>query len=563
MGAQNRPSISAYRLSFVASIGGFLFGYDLGMIGAANVYLRDQFQLTDAQFGLATASAVLGCVFGPILGSWLCDAISRKRTMVLASSLLAFGATMTAMPDLLSDGSNASTMFWFNLFRFVGGVGVGLCSVASPMYIAEIAPPRHRGAMGLMYQFAIVVGHAVAPLVALTIMYVLRAGYDVSYTSVPENIWLQAWRWMFFSQVLFVAAFVFFLYGLPYSPRWLAEKGRLAEAENSLALIDGPEFARREIVEISASLTEERGSWSDLIKPGMRFALMIGILLTFFNNWTGWSVIGGYIPRLLELAGFNRESAVGNFVAVYGAMGLMTIASIALMDRVGRRPLWQIASVMMALITLATGMMFHYDVTGWPVLLILGLVTIPHGLALGGIPWLMMSEIYPTRLRAKAVSVTTTVLWVFIFLGAYLFPLITGFSQRHFLTARHAVVEGADLSFEQDGSPAIVDPEGRFADAGFRAKDHVTVLGAQEPENVGSFAVEEVQPNRLRLESTARLKNEPAGATVKVQVGSVAAAFWVFSGICVLSFIFGITIMPETKGRTLEEIGSSWTKREG
>jgi sugar porter (SP) family MFS transporter len=560
MDAPYRPAISPYRLAFVASIGGFLFGYDLGMIGAANVYLRDQFQLTDSQFGLATASAVLGCVFGPILGSWLCDAISRKRTMVLASSLLAFGATMTAVPDLLSDGSSDSTMFWFNLFRFIGGVGVGLCSVASPMYIAEIAPPRRRGAMGLMYQFAVVVGHAVAPLVALAIMYVLRIGYDVSYTSVPDNNWLQAWRWMFFSQVVFVTAFVFFLHGLPYSPRWLAEKGRLAEAEASLSLIDGPEFAKREMVEISASLKEERGSWSDLFKPGMRFALLIGILLTFFNNWTGWSVIGGYIPRLLELAGFNRESAVGNFVAVYGAMGLMTIASIALMDRVGRRPLWQIASVMMAVITFATGLMFHYDVTGWPVLLILGLVTIPHGLALGGIPWLMMSEIYPTRLRAKAVSVTTTVLWVFIFLGAYLFPLITGYSQRHFLTARHAVVEGTDLSFEGGEAPAIVDPEGRFAKAGFQAKDNVTVLGAHEAENQGTFTVEQVVPERLELESTAHLKNEPAGAHVKVQVGSVAVAFWLFSVVCVLSFIFGITIMPETKGRTLEDIGSSWTK---
>jgi sugar porter (SP) family MFS transporter len=560
MDTSNRPALSAYRLAFVASIGGFLFGYDLGMIGAANIYLRDQFQLTDAQFGLATASAVLGCVFGPILGSWLCDAISRKRTMVLASSLLAFGATMTAVPELLSDGSSASTMFWFNVFRFVGGVGVGLCSVASPMYIAEIAPPRRRGAMGLMYQFAIVVGHAAAPLVALLIMFLLRRGYGVSYTSVPESLWLQAWRWMFFSQVVFVAAFLVFLYGLPYSPRWLAEKGRLAEAEQALALIDGPEFARNEINEIAASLKEERGAWSELFKPGMRFALLIGVLMTFFNNWTGWSVIGGYIPRLLELAGFNRESAVGNFVAVYGAMGLMTLASIALMDRVGRRPLWQIASVMMALITLATGLMFHFDVSGWPVLAILGLVTIPHGLALGGIPWLMMSEIYPTRLRAKAVSVTTTVLWVFIFLGAYLFPLITGFSQRHFLTARHAIVEGTGISFERDGVPTIVDSERRFTETGFREKDHVTVIGAREPQNNGSFVVTEVQPDRLRLEPRAPLKNEAAGAPVKVQVGSVAAAFWLFSAICVMSLIFGLTIMPETKGRTLEEIGSSWTK---
>ena len=116
-----------FRVAFVAAIGGFLFGFDLGMIGAANVYLRDQFHLSDAQFGFATASAVLGCVFGPFLGSWLCDAVGRKRTMIFAAVLLAVSAVVTAVPDLLSDGSADSTMRVFNVFRFVGGLGVGLC----------------------------------------------------------------------------------------------------------------------------------------------------------------------------------------------------------------------------------------------------------------------------------------------------------------------------------------------------------------------------------------------------------------------------------------------------
>ena len=553
-----RRVISPYRLAFVASIGGFLFGFDLGMIGAANVYLRDQFHLTDAQFGFATASAVLGCVFGPILGGWLCDAISRKRTMMLASLLLAINALFTSIPDMFGNGSAESTMFWFNLFRFVGGVGVGLCSVASPMYIAEIAPPARRGAMGLMYQLAIVVGHAIAPLIAFGIIYTLRVGWGVTESQVPDSAWLQPWRWMFFSQMLFVVAFVAFLAGLPYSPRWLAEKGRYEEAEQALAMIDGPEFARQEIIKVKESAQEERGKWSDLVTPGMRWALMIGVLLTFFNNWTGWSVIGGYIPRLLQLAGFDRESAVGNFVAVYGAMGLMTVVSIMLMDRVGRRPLWMIASVMMAVITAATGYMFYRDVSGWPVLVLLGLVTIPHGLALGGIPWLMMSELFPTRLRAKAVALTTTVLWCFIFFGAYLFPRITGYSQREYLTARHAIVEGEGLAFEDANPDVIADRDGRFVEAHFRTKDQVTVVGAKSPENNGTFVVAEVDSNRLVLDGTAKLKTEAGGPKTKVQVGSVAAAFYLFSVICVLSFLFGLFMMPETKGRTLEDIGESW-----
>jgi SP family xylose:H+ symportor-like MFS transporter len=123
---------NAFGLAFVAAIGGLLFGFDLGLIGAANVYLRDQFQLSDAEFGFATASAVLGCVIGPAFGFWLCDSISRKRTMLIAALLLGISAIFTAMPDLIGDGSRSTTLAVFNFFRFVGGLGVGLCSVASP-----------------------------------------------------------------------------------------------------------------------------------------------------------------------------------------------------------------------------------------------------------------------------------------------------------------------------------------------------------------------------------------------------------------------------------------------
>lgn len=558
---QTERAPNVFALAFVAAIGGFLFGYDLGLIGAANIYLRDQFQLSDGEFGFATASAVLGCVIGPTFGFWLCDAISRKRTMLLASVLLAVSALFTAAPDMLGDGSRNTTLNLFNLFRFLGGLGVGLCSVASPMYIAEIAPASKRGRLGLMYQLAIVAGHAVAPLIAFLIVYVLRVGYGVTEAVVSENPWRQPWRWMFFSEMACIVPFVLFVLRLPFSPRWLAEKGRFDEARKVLTLVDGPAYADRELDEIKAALNQEKGTWGELFAPGMRFALLIGILLTFFNNWTGWSVIGGYIPRLLELAGFNRESAIGNFVAVYVAMGLTTVLSMLLTDRLGRRPLWQFASLLMAAITAVTGYLFYREVTGWPILVILGLVTIPHGIALGGLPWLMMSELFPTRIRAKAVSVTTTVLWIFIFCGAYLFPMITGFSQRHFLTVRHAQVIGTTLSFVASSPPAIHDAEQRFIEAGFRPGDQITVMGAANEQNTGTFSVTDVSAGSLSLSAGASLVGEAAGALVTVQVGSVGAAFWLFTVICILSLLFGLTIMPETKGRTLEEIGSSWQKQ--
>ena len=458
--------------AFVASIGGFLFGYDLGLIGAANVYLEEQFGLSAAELGFATASAVLGCILGPFLGAAACDTIGRKKTMVVASLLLAVSAVFTAVPDILSDGTPAGVMASFNVFRFVGGLGVGLCSIASPMYIAELAPPAKRGRFGLLYQLAIVLGSAVAPLVAWGIVAWLRIGHGIQQGDVPEAWALQAWRWMFFSEMASILAFVGFVMRLPESPRWLAERGRFHEAEDVLRRIDGPEFARSEIAEIRGTLHADQGRWADLLAPGMLWALFIGIMLAFFNNWTGWSVIAGYIPRLFEAAGYRREDAIRDFVFVYGTMAVLTLVSISLADRVGRRPLWMGASLLGVVITLFCGFVFAWGWKGTPVMLVIALITIPHGLALGGLPWLMMSELYPTRLRAKAVAVTTTTLWCFIFAGAYLFPSITAWSER--------------------------------------------------------------------------------------ACGSVAGTFWLFTGVCVLSFLFGWLLMPETKGRTLEDIGESW-----
>ena len=448
-----RRKAYVFTLAFTAAVGGFLFGYDLSLIGAANVFLKEQFHLSEEVLGFTTASAALGCMCGPFLGAWLCDAIGRERTMIVASLLLAAGAIMTAL---------AQTITLFNAFRIIGGVGVGLCSVASPMYIAEIAPAKMRGGLGIMYQLAIVVGSTAAPLVAYLLVRVF-----------PDTV---SWRWMFGSQMVVVVLFAVFLFLLPHSPRWLARQGRFEEARQVLARVHGPEVADRELTEIRQSLVEEVGGLRELFQPGLRYALLIGLFLAFFNNWTGWSAMGGYIPMLLEMAGVQeRHVAILQFSLTYLAMALMTVASMWLIDRVGRRPLWMVASVLMAVITAVTGTVFHFQVHGPAVLLVLVLCTVPHGLALGGLPWLMMSELFPTRIRAQAVAVTTTFLWIVIYTCAQFFPMLIGWSQRH--------------------------------------------------------------------------------------LGSPAGAFWVFTFVCVCSTLFGWRMLPETKGRTLEEIAGSWRKQ--
>ncbi len=449
-----KPSaLYAFGVAFVASVGGFLFGYDLAIVCGANLYLKEVFHLSDAAFGFATGSAALGCIAGPFLGAWMCDALGRNRTMMVACTLLGVGAVFTALPK---------DIFMFNVFRIVGGVGVGLCSVASPMYISEVAPPRMRGGLGVMYQLAIVVGSIAAPFISYVIIKV-----------TPHDV---CWRWMFGSELLPVLLFLGLLLLLPESPRWLAGRGRSAEALAVLTRVDGGDFAREEMKQVEESLRQDEGSFAELFAPGTRRVFIVGLLLAFFNNWTGWSVMSGYIPMLFEASGLNdRAAAFLQYAVSYGFMGMVTLAACWTVDRVGRRPLWLVASVMMCAITAMTAAVFHFHLGGWPVLLVIILCTVPHGLALGPLPWLMMSEIFPTKLRGRAVSLTTAFLWLTIYSGAQLFPIITSYSKR--LT------------------------------------------------------------------------------------GSVGAAFLLFSVVCVFSFLFGLFMLPETKGRVLEEIAASWKKK--
>ena len=440
-----------FAIAFVASAGGFLFGYDLAIMGGANVFLKEQFSLSDRGFGFTNASAILGCAAGPFLGAWLCDRLGRRHTLIGASYLLAIGAVLTALPR---------DIYTFNVFRIVGGVGVGLCSIASPMYIAEVAPPRNRGGLGFMYQLAIVTGMVLSCLVAYCF-----AGWFPPTTS---------WRWMFGSEMVAILVFVVFLYMIPETPRWLAARGMEPQALAVLDRIGGPEYAGQQMQEIRKSLFAETGTWRELLEPGMRLALAVGILLAIFNNYTGWSGIYNYLTTIFKQAGYETKDAILQYMLSYAFMGVMTLAACFVVDRVGRRPLWIGAAALMIVANLLTGYLFHIHAAGFVVLLAIFFMAIPHSFALGPLPWLMMSELYPTRIRARAVSITTTVLWAASFLPVLLFPIAEGWSKEH--------------------------------------------------------------------------------------LGSVAGVFWIYAAICGLALLFGWTMLPETKGRTLEDIAESWKR---
>jgi MFS transporter, SP family, arabinose:H+ symporter len=441
----------AFYVAFVASLGGFLFGYDLVIISGAQIFLRAQFALTPRQFGFATSSALLGCIAGPACGAWLCDRMGRKFTLITAAVLFAVSAAGTAL---------ANAILIFNIFRVVGGIGVGLASLASPMYLAEIAPARKRGRLGLMYQLAITIGALAATIVSY---------YLAKYASPPV-----AWRWMFASVIVPVAVFFGCLIWLPESPRWLAGKQRFGEALSVLTQVAGENEARKELTEMRATNDTEVGGLRELFQPGMRAALFTGIILAVMNNWTGWTGIAYYLPTLFQRAGFsNASDAIAQNVLVMGGNVFLTLVSVWLVDRVGRRPLWILCSAAMFCFLILAGAVFQVNATGSLVVLVIFLCAAPHAIGLGPLPWLMMSEIYPTRIRAKAVSLATTFLWVAAFTGTYALPLLQVASERIFHT--------------------------------------------------------------------------------------VAGVFWLYAAVCLFSFVWGLKFLPETKGRSLENIADSWT----
>ena len=448
----------AFVVALVAAFGGFLFGYDLHVITGGQLFWKPYFQLSEEAYAFAMASAMIGCMLGPSLGPWLIDRIGRRSTLMFCAVLFGASSLGTALPNDIAT---------FNVFRIVGGLAIGLASVASPMYIAEIAPARLRGRLGLMFQVAVTVGSTCSILLCWWLSLFAERG-----TISPEAVW----RIMFGSELVPITIFLVLLFFVPRSPRWLAEKGREAEAEQILAKIGGTLAAQKSMVEIRHDLTQEQGTWSELFQGGFKLALVCACLLALFNNLTGWSGVAYYMPEIFKRGGYDAPSqAIFNALILNVFNLVFTLVCVSLVDKFGRRPLWIWTSVMMIGALMFAAVAFQLAWTGPIIVLVIVLTTIPHHLGLGPLPWLMQSELFPTRLRAKGVCISTTIVWIGGFLSAYLFPIVAKWSEQ--------------------------------------------------------------------------------------LVGSISLFFIVFIVMCVLSLLFGVTLFPETKNRTLEEIAASWQKR--
>lgn len=393
-------------LSLVAALGGLLFGYDTAVISGAIDFLRERFQLDPAMEGWTASSALLGCVIGVAFAGELNDRLGRRTALIASAVLFLISAIGTAVPRTLTE---------FIVYRIVGGLGVGIASMTSPMYIAEISPARWRGRMVSVNQFAIVFGMLVVYFVNY---FIARAG---------DHAWnvTTGWRWMFGSEavpgVLFLGALIF----VPESPRFLVRKGRADRAEAVLARVDGSAFAAAEVREIQASLTTESDSLRDLLRPGMVIVLVIGIALAVLQQVTGINVFLYYAPVILkDVAGANMDIALLQTVLVGAVNMIFTILAIWVVDRVGRKPLMIIGATGMGVSLAAIGFAACFQMVGsWLLIFMLGYIAC-FAMSVGPVTWVILSEIFPTKIRGRAMAIATFCLWVANFIVSQTFPMM-------------------------------------------------------------------------------------------------------------------------------------------
>ncbi|MFT6866261.1 MAG: SP family arabinose:H+ symporter-like MFS transporter [Cyclobacteriaceae bacterium] len=440
-----------YFISAVAAIGGLLFGYDTAVISGAIGFLETKFGLSPIMKGWAASSAIWGCVFGAMAAGYVSDRLGRKKVLIITAVLFAISAIGSAIPNDLT---------LFVIARFVGGVGVGAASMLSPMYISEIAPADRRGMLVTLYQLAIVLGINLIYFVNLLISGAGDTTWNVE----------MGWRYMLGSEVIPAALFLVALLFVPESPRWLASKGRDEDALAILTKINGKERGVEVLNEVKETLNEEKGTISELFAPGLRTAMIVGMFLALFSQITGINAIIYYAPEIFKSVGFGTDSALLQTVIIGLTNTVFTFVALKFIDKAGRRKLllWGVSGMIVCLFGI--GVVFHFEVGSGPLLLlfILGFIA-SFASSLGPIPWVIISEIFPTKTRGIAMSFAVLTLWIGVVLITQLTPvLLTG---------------------------------------------------------VG-------------------------GATT----------FWIFGANAVFLLIFTYKMIPETKGKTLEEIERSWKK---
>jgi len=458
-GLREASPVYVAMLSLVAALGGLLFGYDTAVIAGGIGFLRAHFSLDAASTGWAASSALVGCLIGAAGAGLIADRLGRKRALLIAALLYTVSGIWSALPATITE---------FSLARILGGLGIGTASLVCPLYIAEIAPASKRGGLVTFNQLAIVTGIL---LVYFVNYFIAGLGDDAWNTST-------GWRWMFGSEALPAALFFFLVLLIPESPRWLTGHGHTEEARRILTRVGGDAHADRELQAIASASALEPMSTKQLLQPGLRKALAIGVILAVLQQVTGINVFMYYAPEIFKQLGSGTDVALLQTIAV-GAMNLaFTLVALRTVDRLGRKPLMIVGATGMGLSLAGLGFAAYNNILeAWVLAFVLGYIAC-FAISLGPVVWLIMAEIFPTRIRGRAMAIATLLLWGANYVVSQTFPILN-----------------------------------------------------EDPWLVATFRH--------------------------------AFPFWLYALFCAVTVLFVWRILPETKGKTLEEIETMWITPQG
>ena len=447
----------------IGSLGGLLFGFDTAVISGTFSFIEQYFLLNEIEIGWFASSALIGAIIGALVSGSLSDRFGRKPILIIAAFLFFISALGCTIPD---------SFIFLILARIIGGIGVGMASVLAPLYISEFSPPKIRGKLIALYQLSIVIGILLAYLSNWLLLKFSQESTSLfNETDKLYKIFVsEVWRGMFGLEMIPSGLFIVLLFLIPESPRWLIKNNNPEKGFNILTKISGKKIAEKEFIEIKNSISKFKGRIADLLRPGLRLALLVGIGLSVFGQFTGVNIIIYYGPTILENAGYKIDGALQFQVAIGLINLIFTILALWKIDRWGRRPLlvYGMFSVFISLIIIA--FQFTFDSSqGILIIVMLCIYMASLALSINAVIWVLIGEIFPNRIRGSAMSIVTFTNWGANFLTAFTFPW------------------------------------------------YIDKIG-------------------------------------------MGGGFFTFAGMCLLATIFFNKYVPETKGKTLEEIENFWTK---
>lgn len=403
-------------IALVSAMGGLLFGYDWVVIGGAKPFYEVFFNITNSPSmqGWVMGCAILGCLLGVMLSGGLSDKYGRKPLLVVASIFFTVAAIGTGVANSIS---------WFVIWRIIGGVGIGIASNLSPMYIAEIAPSESRGRYVSINQLMVVVGILLAQICNWLIAEPIVVGQPIL------NTWNEqfGWRYMFWVGGIPSVLFLLLILFIPESPRWLASKSKYEKAESVFSKIGGTEYAQKQIKQLSKieiAVDFEKSDYKLLFQGKMPKIVFLGIIIAIFQQWCGINVIFNYAQEIFSAAGYGVSDILFNIVITGVTNLIFTFAGMYFVDKLGRRALMLFGSIGLATIYALLGACYYFELTGLVVLALVILAIACYAMTLAPITWVVLSEIFPTRVRALVMGISTFALWTACFVLTYTFPIL-------------------------------------------------------------------------------------------------------------------------------------------